>query len=151
MEEKYRKAYDFTLDWTAGLLDQICERCGEEDCAALLQSCAAYHYRRENMDELISTFHGDIDGFIAYVEKEWGWVVLRPENDVILIDENKEFCVCPITAAMKDRRIHPVLCHCSEGFAKLMYGKLTGRPVKAKVVSSILRGDKHCVYRIELL
>jgi hypothetical protein len=73
--------------------------------------------------------------------------LVRPEKEIILADENKPSCVCPL---LKDaERLFPGLCYCSEGFAELMFSAVFKYPVRASVVSSIQRGDSHCVYKIE--
>ena len=63
------------------------------------------------------------------------------------MDENKDFCVCPLCQAQK---MPPLLCNCSEGFAERMFSNILNRPVRATVIASILRGDKSCKYEIFL-
>ncbi len=43
------------------------------------------------------------------------------------------------------------LCLCTEGELTRMFEKAYGGKVKAEVISSILRGQERCIYRISLL
>ena len=81
---------------------------------------------------------GDLDGFLAFLSREWGWVITQC-GEIILVDENKNYCVCPLCQAQK---MPPLLCNCSEGFAERMFSYVLNRPVRATVIASILRGDK---------
>jgi predicted hydrocarbon binding protein len=73
-------------------------------------------------------------------------IYLGENERIIIADENKDHCVCP----MIDHTLHnsPLMCHCSEGFAEKMFSKVTGEKANAVVISSILRGDKSCKYKI---
>ncbi|HEY4786610.1 MAG TPA: hypothetical protein VIH57_11195, partial [Bacteroidales bacterium] len=65
----------------------------------------------------------------------------------LIADENKNYCVCPISQIRKDVSIS-AMCYCSEGFAEKMFSVVAGVPAKARVVSSIRRGDERCKYKI---
>ena len=111
-----------------------------------IKACSLVHFRANRMEELLAPFKGNLDGFLAFLSQEWGWVITRCE-DKILVDESKDFCVCPLCQAQKKP---PILCNCSEGFAERMFLYILNRPVKATVVASVLRGDKSCQYEIVL-
>jgi hypothetical protein len=59
-------------------------------------------------------------------------------------------CVCPLVQ-QNIGVVSTTLCHCSEGFAERMFSAVIEKPVKATVTRSILRGDKSCVYTIQIL
>ena len=80
-----------------------------------------------------------------------GWIVeYDREKGSITANENKNECVCPILFENngKIEKGFENMCYCSEGFAKKMFSKVLGYDVKVNVISSIIRGDKACVYRI---
>jgi hypothetical protein len=115
-----------------------------------IRKCFEPHFRALALEPTLDTFRGNVAGFVRHLEKEWGWVVdYSPETGVILIDENKAACVCPVVP-----KEHPgglgILCYCSEGIAERMFSHVAGAPVRAEVVASILRGDRSCKYRIDL-
>jgi hypothetical protein len=103
------------------------------------------------MDELLQPYIGDLESFHSFIEKKWGWKVdYRKEENYLVADENKNYCVCPMADANRKDQL-PILCYCSEGFAELMFSKVAGCPVQATVISSIRRGGKTCKYKIEIL
>jgi predicted hydrocarbon binding protein len=116
-----------------------------------LQGCAAAHYRSIAMDELVAQYRGNIEGFLQLLSEKWLWkVAYDKEAQIITADENKSACVCPLVQKAPGMA-SPTLCHCSEGFAERMFSAVAESPVKAQVTSSILRGDKSCVYTIRIL
>jgi hypothetical protein len=141
----------FVYEWLSTLLAALDANLPPETKAALLQGCAAAHYRSINMDELVSQYRGNVEGFLQFLSEKWQWrVAYDKEAQIITADENKSACVCPLV--QKGLGIaSPVLCYCSVGFAERMFSAVAARPVKALVTSSILRGDKSCVYTIRIL
>jgi predicted hydrocarbon binding protein len=117
----------------------------------LLQGCAAAHYRSANMDAIVSQYTGNLAGFLAFLSEKWQWKVTYDQGtQTIIADENKPACVCPIVQ-MVPGKVSATLCHCSEGFAERMFSAVIEKPVEAKVVRSILRGDQSCVYSVQVL
>ncbi|AVQ37762.1 hypothetical protein C7M56_03320 [Clostridium botulinum] len=100
---------------------------------------------------MLEKYVGDLQGFINFMEKEHGQIITYDEiNNIILVDENKSYCVCPITQCINGKKVSPVLCNCSVSMTQKMISKITGKKTKSRVVASILRGDKSCVYEIKL-
>jgi hypothetical protein len=102
------------------------------------------------MDSVLAPLRGDLPSFLAFLRSEWGWIV---EHDaaagVVLANENRDRCVCPLVPEEHGSDLG-ALCDCSEGFAERMFSAVTGAPVRARVVESILRGGARCRYRVEL-
>lgn len=138
---------DFSAQWLNCLLEELEESGKSKEC--LFDRCAGLHYRVNGMDAILEKYVGDLPGFIAFLEKEWGWIVTRREDGSLLVDENKDFCVCPI-AAQVESKVSPALCGCSERFAMKMFTKVCQKNVKAKVRRSFLRDGKSCIYEITL-
>jgi predicted hydrocarbon binding protein len=102
------------------------------------------------MDTTVDRFQGDLPGFLEHLRGQWGWIVeYDPKGGVILVNENKSKCVCPLTAGEPGADLG-VLCYCSEGFAERMFSAVTGAAAHAEVTESILRGGERCRYRIEV-
>jgi hypothetical protein len=68
---------------------------------------------------------------------------------VLIADENKDLCVCSVTGYEKGVD-SSVLCYCFEGFAERMFSIVWRKPVSARVVLSIRRGDERCCYEVVL-
>lgn len=133
-------------DWLARLLENLEQADPAENP---VKGCAEVHYRQLNMDQVTAPFRGNLPAFIDHLHKTWGWqVAYDPELGVITADENKDYCVCPLVRLGMVKHSQ-LLCACSEGFAERMFSEVLGRPVRAGVVRSILRGGSSCVYRIE--
>jgi hypothetical protein len=121
-----------------------------EHARQAIRNCSAPHFRALAMDATLDKFRGNVGGFLAHLEKEWGWIVkYSPGDGVVLVDENKTTCVCPLLPKERGGDLG-LLCYCSEGFAERMFSRVTGGPVRAQVIASVLRGDRTCKYRIEL-
>ena len=141
---------NFCESYLSHMLD-VMDILPEQDRKDILERCSECHYTANNMDELLSEYVGNIEGFIDFLTRQWGWKITYDHiKSIIIADENKPVCVCPIVTAAKGKKISSNLCFCSEGFAARMFTKVTGHEVKTKIVSSILRGDAHCAYEIRL-
>lgn len=117
----------------------------------IIKGRAEVHFRRLKMEDTLAPYKGRTEAFLEFLSKEWGW---RTEYDrkrgVIEVDENKSYCVCPLSKDKKDPGLG-VLCYCSEGFNEAMFSLVVGRKVRAEVVRSILRGAGSCRYRITIV
>ena len=67
---------------------------------------------------MLTPFKGHLDNFIEFIEEKWGWKVSYEDSNkqVLIVDEDKPFCVCPLLQKEKEKKF-PALCYCSEGFA----------------------------------
>lgn len=137
-------------EWLAILLSNISEQIEEKEKRNILKGCAYAHYASLGMDAVLAQYKHDLGKFISFLESEWGWKIeYNKKENIIIADENKRVCVCPIAEGMPNPNLSS-LCYCSEGFAELMFSYIVQRPVSATVISSIHRGNKSCMYKIEL-
>lgn len=136
--------------WLINLLENLGQNIDGKELRRIVKMSAVAHYDHLKMDELLADYKGKLSEFIGFLEKEWGWKVDYDEvTGVLTADENKTYCVCPVL----DKATLPgseVICNCSEGFAELMFSGVAGVQVSAQVISSVRRGDRTCVYRIEI-
>lgn len=140
----------FFQHWIANLLNAIADTAEEESCRRIIKQAAISHYEHLKMDEILAPYIGKLDDFNKFIENEWGWKIdYRKEDGVIVANENKNYCVCPILNSQQPRKAAS-LCYCSEGFAELMFSKVAGKKVNATVISSIHRGNDSCIYKIDL-
>lgn len=76
---------------------------------------------------------------------EYGWIVsIDKENNRLLVDENKDYCVCPITAAQGN--ISPALCDCSSTLCQKNVFKSFGEKRTGKRTALFLRDGLSCVF-----
>ena len=148
MSDQNDKIEKLPYAFIESMLDSMREKMNEDAAADILRGCCSAHYAALDMDNTIGKYRGDIEGLISHMEREWDWkIAYDKEQGIIEINENKPFCVCPL---VQNGVKNPILCHCSEGFAKTMFGLAAQRPVEAKVMASVLMGDESCIYRIKL-
>lgn len=149
-EEKLNSMETLMREWISTLLLSIDDNTNKETCRSIMKACAISHYESLKMDDFLSPYIGEIEKFNMLLEKEWGWKVnYRRDEGIIIADENKKVCVCPMVNQNQGVK-SAILCYCSEGFAELMFSKVVGHSVKAEVVSSIHRGNASCSYKISL-
>lgn len=140
----------FMQDWISTLLLNIDENTSQEECRKMMKPCAVAHYNFLEMDTVLAPYVGDINKFIQFIGEKWDWKIdFDPVSGVIIADENKAQCVCPMVNQGKGVR-SSILCYCSEGFAEKMFSEVVGHSIKAEVISSIHRGNQSCKYQIEL-
>lgn len=137
--------------WLGKLLSNMGDELNEETLRSVLKSCSIAHFDDLKMDELLSPYKGKVDAFIKFLEDEWGWIINFDEtSNVLIADENKEHCVCPVVEY--DKGVDSsALCYCSEGFAERMFSIIWEKPVSARVISSIRRGDMRCCYEVNVI
>ena len=53
------------------------------------------------MDRLLEKYVTDLNGFIDFLQKEYGWIIqINNDNKNIIGDENKDYWVCQKTATL---------------------------------------------------
>jgi hypothetical protein len=132
----------------AKVLTNLNSEFSKDEIRKVMKSCALVHYDNLKMDDLLKDYVGNLKKFISWIEENWGWKIeYNKELKTLIADENKSYCVCPMVNHQKESEL-PAMCYCSEGFAEKMFSTVADIPASATVVSSILRGDKSCQYKI---
>lgn len=100
------------------------------------------------MDQQLEPYIDDIEGFIKFLTETLEWII-EMDGQKIRIDENKEYCVCPIAEATEGK-VSSGLCDCSAHYASKMFSKVLGREVTAEIKRSFLRDGRSCIYEIQI-
>lgn len=136
--------------WIATLLAHLSSELEPEKFRNLIKNNAIIHFNELNMNDMLKEYIGNPDKFIHFISEKWGWKIEFDKSSGILIaDENKSYCVCPLVNQTEDIG-SSVMCNCSEGFAEKMFSEVFGKPVKAEVIASVLMGDKSCKYKVTI-
>ena len=139
---------NFELGWAVAALKGL-SHCSADIRRGCLTHCAVFHYESGGVASAVSRFRGNLQGFLAFTESEYGWKNLWDQKaHLLLIDENKSSCACPLARFEED--LPECLCECSVLFFCRIFSDLLCREVSARVVRSCLRGDPSCVYEISL-
>lgn len=141
---------EFDLAFTAGFTETYLRSEGSLSCRDAMRAASEYHYRQLGIEAELDSLSGSIDALFSMLTEKWGWIIeYDSENGVIIADENKPDCVCPIKRVCKNAS--SLLCDCSAGFAERLFSRALRRPVKTEILSSVIRGDASCKYKITLL
>lgn len=136
--------------WLKNLLEHLDGNLEQKEMRRIVKMSAVIHYDHLKMNDLLAGYKGRLKEFLGFLETEWGWKTDYDEAaGVIFADENKSWCVCPVLGKTSEEGSAGI-CYCSEGFAELMFSEVAGIAVSARVISSVRRGDKSCIYRIEI-
>lgn len=137
-------------DWIASILLNVNDELDKGSARKLIKKTAGVHFENLKMDTLLAEYKGDLDKFTVFLREKWGWKVdYDKEKGVLIADENKNYCVCPIAVHSKEKD-SSAMCYCSEGFAEKMFSLVSGVQVQAEVIASVRRGDTSCKYKIVL-
>lgn len=99
--------------------------------------------------DLIDRYKGDIKGFLEEGRRNWMAEADYDEGKgTIRIVDKGPSCSCPM---VKVGSTPGSFCDCTLGWQEETYAEILGRPVKAELEESILRGGKRCVYRIRVV
>lgn len=97
---------------------------------------------------LLDRYRGDIRGFLEEGLRLWMAEAHYDEaKGTIRIVDKSATCTCPL---VKKGTTPASFCECTLGWQETAYSMLLGRPVKAELEESILRGDKRCVFQIRI-
>ncbi len=136
--------------WTANLLMNLSSELEPEKLRSLVKKYAIVHFNELKMNDMLKGYIGYPDKFITFISEKWGWKIeFDKSSGVLIADENKSYCVCPMVN-QSELTGTSVMCNCSEGFAEKMFSTVFGHPVKAEVTSSILKGDASCKYKVTI-
>lgn len=139
----------FALQWITELLDSLDKnQLSDSQLRNIVKATSQAHHDLLDVPEMVKPYVGKLEEFIDFLQKSWGWIVKNNRADrLLIVDENKPVCVCPLLKYSTDR-LFPALCYCSEGFAEKMFSAVYEHPVQVEVAASVQREDKSCIYHI---
>jgi predicted hydrocarbon binding protein len=90
-----------------------------------------------------------IDEWIEKIQTDEIWEAIVLEDGVVYVLYPE--CYCPILKdAPKYLKIPDTYCECSVGWLKELFEGVFERDVEIELISSIVRGDKECKFKVEL-
>ncbi len=100
------------------------------------------------LSRLPVSFKNDPEGYFAAAKKNWGTDFLwdKKENRItVAVAEGP--CGCPL---VDPKRTPQVWCNCSAGYQMEAFESVFGKAVRVSLKESKLKGNKRCVFEIEL-
>jgi len=132
----------------SGLIQVLEAKLPEQERKQILHSLGAKcadAYRAS----LINRYVGNLEGFLEEGRRNWmAEATYDKSNGMIRIVDRSPHCSCPM---VKEGTTPPSFCDCTLGWQEATYSTILGRPVKAELEESILRGGKRCVFRIRVI
>jgi predicted hydrocarbon binding protein len=95
-------------------------------------------------------FKGDIEGFLKDLKANWAEDAYynKEKNEIMIVGKKVNSCFCPFAG---DKSISKTMCNCSLGWQKETLESIIGKPVKAKIESSFLRGGDRCSFSAQIV
>lgn len=105
------------------------------------------HECAKSYGTMFQKYKGDVAGFLAEGRKQWMESVEYDEKTgrIRVVDKSKS-CTCPL---VKIGETPGEFCECTLGWQEEAYSTMLGRPMKARLESSVLRGARVCAFVIE--
>jgi predicted hydrocarbon binding protein len=130
----------------AYLLEAMDDQLGKKTRTRIMEAvgrrCAS-HYT-----ELADRFKGNLKGYLDEIQNQWvAKVEWSEDGRTFRVFDKSPTCTCPLVGSGKTST---TMCHCSAGWQKATYERITGVPVEAIIEQSVLRGDPQCVFRIQV-
>ena len=127
------------------LIEILDSQLPKQECKQILHALGgkcAETYRAD----LIDRYKRNIRGFLEEGRQHWMAEADYDEaKGTIRIVDKGPSCSCPM---VKVGTTPGAFCDCTLGWQEQTYSEILGKPVKAELEESILRGGKRCVYRI---
>lgn len=140
------KRLQFVQNRMAKLVDIMQGRMDQEALNKLLldlgTQCA------KEMDVLFKSYVNNLDGFLHRMEKSWHMKAThdRDKKMITVIGNKTGKCFCPFVDQYK---MSSDFCNCSLGWQTQTFSRVIGKPVKARVLRSVLRGSQSCDFAID--
>lgn len=122
--------------------NKVMENCGRECARMFLQA---------QWDQALSKYKGNLPAYLKDMQGPNGMLQKADYNEKtgeLTVEYNFEQCPCP---QVKPGTTSGTQCLCSLGWQKEVFGRITGKPVDGSILTSILRGGKHCSYKLRIL
>jgi len=159
---------DRTL-WLKNMLDRL-DKVTNDDQKYEIVSCCAHEFSPKRIEYMKNIYEktGDIDEVIKTMQKDYTWyenpvrkgniiyVTKVPvnlegyEKAKTLEEKKKNYCHCRFINENLDKGISPTFCYCGTGWYRQQWEGILGKPIKIKVLKSLLKGDENCEVAIQL-
>ncbi len=145
-EEQMTRKQKFIHDWIKNLMDNMDQHLADKKKINLLEecgrACARGHAKQEAMK-----YEGQLDGWLATMEKWIGKGNIRKERKVVKVIYDK--CFCPLVQTGPPLN-SGTYCNCSRGWLKEVFETVIGKKVEVELNESIMGGGKKCRFSVFL-
>jgi len=160
---------DERAKWIKAAMERLTELAGEDQRYEVL-SCCAHDFSKKRIAKLRGIYEesGDIDEVIKAMHEDPAWYEKpRREGNVIYVtkvpfdsknyekatdkdEKRKHYCHCAMVRNHLDNGISPTFCYCGSGWYRQQWEGILRKPVRVKILKSLVRGDDTCEFAIHL-
>ena len=155
--------------WIKSVIERIDRSAKEYEKYDILSFCA-HNFPQKRIDTLKSIFKetGNLDEVIKEMHKDYAWYEdpVRKDNVIYVtkipydpegvekaqtLEEKKaNYCHCPLVRNHFNEGISSTFCNCSAGWYRQLWEEILERPVRIKILKSLIKGDQKCKFAISL-
>jgi hypothetical protein len=146
---------DCPNDWKIGfmqkrfskLVDTMDQKLAPEQHEQLIEQMG--RFCSNESAEKWKSYNGDIDKFLADMEKEWAEKASfdKQTQTIKITGRKNDQCSCPFSAG---KNISKNFCNCSKGWQKNTFELISGKKAEVTIDSSILFGGERCNFTVKL-
>jgi len=162
-------SYEDRIQWLKDMLNRL-DNVTNEDQKYNILSCCAHEFSPKRINYLKNIYNNtkDIDEVINEMQKDYAWYE-KPvrEGDLIYItkipvnqdgykkaqnieEKKKNYCHCRFINDNFEKGISPTFCYCGTGWYRQLWEGILEKPIKIKIIKSLLKGDETCKVAIKL-
>ena len=131
-------------DWIKAFLKNLDSNVEEPVRLRFMEACGRDCAGR-GATRMAEPFRGNVDGLIGKLSGFLGKDNVKREGGLVTVRYDQ--CYCPMVSKIQEK-ISDTWCVCSKGWVLEMFGIAADRPVEAKLVQSIKRGDPVCRFEV---
>ncbi|MFW9873240.1 MAG: hypothetical protein ACFFG0_09075, partial [Candidatus Thorarchaeota archaeon] len=155
--------------WIKSVIERIDRVAKEYEKYDILSLCA-HNFSQKRIDNLRSIYKetGNINKIIEEMHKDYAWYedpVLKDnviyitkipydpegfEKAQTLEEKKAKYCHCPLVRNHFNEGISSTFCNCSTGWYRQLWEGILERPVRIKILKSLIKGDENCEFAIYL-
>lgn len=134
--------------WIIRLIEGLDEHVDEDTRAKVLEQCGRQCQSESFVKKARSIYERskNMDEFLEKLGEVYKHLHREGENVYIVYPK----CYCSFVNKIPLGKLSATFCKCSRGWAKELFEGALRRPVDVIMEKSIVRGDKHCKFRIVL-
>ncbi|MFX1234108.1 MAG: hypothetical protein ACFFBY_06055 [Promethearchaeota archaeon] len=162
-------SYNDRIQWLKEMLNRLDQVTDDDQKYEIVSRCA-HDFSRKRISYMKEIYQrtGDIDAVIKEMHKDNAWYEkpIRKGNKLYVSkvpvnqeeydkaktpeEKRKNYCHCSFINENLDKGISPTFCNCGTGWYRQQWEGIIEKPVKIKVLKSLLKGDNFCQVEIHL-
>ncbi|MFX0039897.1 MAG: hypothetical protein ACFFCY_11675 [Promethearchaeota archaeon] len=157
------------IHWLKEILNRIDKIANDDEKYDIISSCA-HDFSQKRIDYMRRIYekNRDVDEVLKEMNKDYAWYEnLKREGNIIYVskipvdpegyekaktieEKKKNYCHCRFINSNLDKGISPTFCYCGTGWYRQQWEGILKKPVRIKILKSLLKGDDSCQVAIYL-